>query len=173
MQLPPDPEDHPLTPRMELWEDGAWFTQLHDMNAKVACSDKNGVIRFEASGRLLDDAQREPARGKSGFSLIYQFEGEMALISANAPGVGAGDDRPRLVLPLISPNHERVAQTAPGRIEIHKSGGIVVIEANVPLEIRKTSRSRIFNLVPGFEAVPIVAQIPPDGSLEVRLRVGR
>ncbi|MGL4401322.1 MAG: hypothetical protein ACRCXD_15765, partial [Luteolibacter sp.] len=71
----------------------------------------------------------------------------------------------------ISPNGEKVMQPAPDRIEIHKPQGIVVIEANVPLRIQKTARSRIFNLVPGFEAVPIIAEIPPGDRLECRIRV--
>lgn len=171
MQLHPDPGEHPLTPRVELWQDDSWFTQLYDLTAKVNHSDKNGVIGFEVSGRLLDEERREPARGKSGFSLVYQFDGETATIVAHAPGAGSGASGPRLVLPLISPTGETVKQTAPGRIEIHKPKGIVVIEANAPLHIQKTTRSRIFNLVPGFEAVPIIADIPPDTRLECRLRV--
>jgi hypothetical protein len=173
MQSPPDPIDHPLTPRIELWEDESWFTQLYDLTAEVACADKNGVIRFEVSGRLLNEARREPTRGKSVFSLIYQFDADKVLIEAYASGVGSGEDRPRLVLPLISPTGEIVKQSAPGCIEIHKADGKVMIDANVPLRILKTPRSRIFNLVPGFEAVPIIAEIPPRGTLECRLQVLR
>jgi hypothetical protein len=171
MQQHPDPGDHPLTPRIELWQDDTWFTQLYELAARVVHSDKNGVIGFEVSGRLLDDAGREPARGKSGYSLIYQFDAGTVLIAASAPGAGSGEDRPRLVLPLVSPTGESVSQPAPGRIEIQKPRGKVVIEANAPLRVQKISRSRIFNLVPGFEAVPIIADIPPDARLECRVRV--
>ena len=165
------PEDHPLTPRVELWENGAWFTQLHDLTAKVTASDKAGVIGFEIEARLLNEARREPTRGNPGCSLVYQFEADTATITASAPGVGSGASRPRLVLPVISPNSEKVAQPSPNRIEIHKPQGRVVIEANAALRIQQTSRPRIFNLVPGFEAVPVIAEIPAEGRLECRLRV--
>ena len=55
-------------------------------------------------------------------------------------------------------------------IEIHKPQGKVVIEANVPLRIQESTRPRIFNLVPGFEALPIIAEIPADSRLECRIR---
>lgn len=55
--------------------------------------------------------------------------------------------------------------------EVMGSHGWFCIEAKMPLQILRASGSWIFNLVPGFEAVPIVAEIPPNGSLEVRLRV--
>jgi hypothetical protein len=73
----------------------------------------------------------------------------------------------RLVLPLICPTGEKVTQSA-NRIEIPKPPGSVVIEANAPLRIEKTTRPRIFNLVPGFEAVPIIAEIPAGTRLECR-----
>ena len=171
MQTHPDPVDHPLTPRIELWQDGTWFTQLFDLTANVVQSDHNGLVGFEVSGRVLDDERREPPRGKAGFSLTYQFDSGTALIAAQAPGVGSGDSRPQLVLPMISPTGENVLQPAPDRIEIQKPGGKVVIEANAPLRVQVTSRSRIFNLVPGFEAVPIIAEIPPGARLECRIRV--
>ncbi len=171
MQLHPDAADHPLTPRIELWQDDEWFTQLYDLTAKVVSSDKNGVIGFEVLGRLLNGARHEPKHGKSAFSLTYQFDAETATLSAQAPDVGSSNTRPRLVIPLISPTGEKVDQPAPDRIEIHKPHGNVVIEANVPLKIQQTKRVRIFNLVPGFEAVPILAEIPANIRLECRIRV--
>lgn len=171
MQLHPDADDHPLTPRIELWQDDTWFTQLYDLTAKVVSSDINGVIGFEVSGRLCSDARHEPKQGKSVFSLSYQFDAGTATIVAQAPGVGSSNALPRLVIPLISPSGEKVDQSVPGRIEIHKPKGKVVIEANVPLRIQQTKRTRIFNLVPGFEAVPIIADIPTNARLECRIRV--
>jgi hypothetical protein len=156
------PEDHPLTPRVELWEDGEWFTQLYDLTAKVTASDKDGVINFEVAARLLNQA-RKPSRSKPDCSLLYQFDAETLKITASAPGA-------RLMLPVISANGEKVVQTA-NRIEIHKLQCTLVIESNAPLRIQETKRERIFNLVPGFEAVPVIAEIPKDGKLECRIRV--
>jgi len=57
------------------------------------------------------------------------------------------------------------------RIEIRKPGGTLVVETNAPLEIEDLRRPRIFNLVPGFEAVPLFAEIPADAPLICRIRV--
>lgn len=163
------PEDHPLTPRVELWEDKTWFTQLYDLTAKVSHSDQDGTLGFEVAARLLNEARREPTRGTAACSLTYQMDADTVMIAVNAPGVGSGTTRPQLVLPLISPTGEKVMQSG-NRIEIHKPQGTVVIEANAPLRIEETTRPRIFNLVPGFEAVPIIAVIPADTRLECRIR---
>lgn len=56
------------------------------------------------------------------------------------------------------------------RIEIHKRQGRVLIEANAPLRIQEITRPRIFNLVPGFEAVPVIVEIPDNSRHECRIR---
>lgn len=163
------PEDHPMTPRVELWEDNIWFTQLYDLTAKVTHSNQTGTLGFEVAARLLNETRKEPSRGNAACSMSYHFDTEMVTFAVSAPDVGSGSNRPRLVLPLISPTGEKVTQSAM-RIEIHKPQGRVVIEANAPLRIQESTRPRIFNLVPGFEAVPIIADIPADSRLECRIR---
>ena len=163
------PEDHPLTPRVELRQDETWFTQLYDLNASVTHSDKDGTLGFKVAARLLNEARKQPARGKVACSLSYQFAVDAVTIAVDAPGVGSAANRPRLVLPIISPTGEKVSQSA-NRIEIVKPQGTVVIEANAPLRIEQTTRPRVFNLVPGFEAVPVFAEIPGGARLECRIR---
>ena len=130
------PEDHPLTPRVELWEDETWFTQLYDLTAKVTHSDKDGTLGFDVAARLLNEARKEPTRGNAACALTYHFDADTVRIAVNAHGVGSGTTRPRLVLPLISPTGEKITQS-PNRIEIHKPQGTVVIDANAPLRIEK------------------------------------
>jgi hypothetical protein len=152
------PEDHPLTPRVELWEEGEWFTQIYDLTAKVSATDQDGVIVFQVSAQLLNEA-RKPSRDKVDCSLVYQFNAETLTITASAAGAS-------MVLPVISTDGEKVIHTA-NRIEIHKPQCKVVIETNASL----ATRPHIFNLVPGFQAVPVIAEIPSDGKLECLIRV--
>jgi hypothetical protein len=63
-------------------------------------------------------------------------------------------------LPIISPAGERVIQRESNRVEIVKPGGTVVIAASVPLRLRTQSDRRDFNLIPGFEALTFVADLP-------------
>ena len=46
-----------------------------------------------------------------------------------------------------------------------------MVEANGPLRIQETGKPRIFNLVPGFEAVSIVAELPPEQNDELECRI--
>jgi hypothetical protein len=74
-----------------------------------------------------------------------------------------------LVLPVASVNSEKVVQSSPTKIEIYKPGGTVVLESNVPLWIKPTEKGRVFNLVPGVEAVPVFAVFNPAQEDEVSI----
>jgi hypothetical protein len=171
MQDHPHPGDHPLTPRIELRQGEKWFTQLYDLTAEVKHRDADGRITFEVATRLLDESGEAPSQGRAGCSLTYLLDNEATTINASAPGVGIDAARPRLVLPIISPGGEKVTQVSAERIEIRKPDGTLIIEANAPLRIQDTGRARIFNLVPGFEAVPVFAEIPAEDTLTCRIRV--
>jgi hypothetical protein len=165
------PDDHPLTPRVEWTHDGEWFTQLYDLSAKVTATDKDGVIEFRVATRLVNQARKEPPTGEPACSLIYRLDKNEVLISASAPGVGSRENRPRLVLPVISPNRVATVQPKKDRMWMDNPDGKVVIEANAVLWIPELRRSRVFNPVPGFEASPVMAEIPESGTLECRIRV--
>jgi hypothetical protein len=171
MQVHPHPGNHPLTPRVELRDDETWHTQLFDLAAEVTHTDADGRIAIEVATRLLDEDGNPPRDGRAECALTYHFDAESAIITARAPGVGSESARPRLVLPIISPTGETVTRVSGNRIEIRKPGGTLIIEANAPLEIEDPGRPRIFNLVPGFEAVPVFAEIPAHGKLSCSIRV--
>jgi hypothetical protein len=173
MQVHPHPGDHPLTPRIELRHGGNWFTQLFDSAAEVKHSDVDGRITFEVATRLLEESGEAPPQGRAECRLTYLFDAETTTITASAPGVGSENSRPRFVLPLISPGGEKVTRVAANRIEIRKPGGTLILEADSPLELEDPGRPRIFNLVPGFEAVPVFAEIPANGTLICRIRISK
>jgi hypothetical protein len=45
-----------------------------------------------------------------------------------------------------------------------KAGGTLWLTSNVPISIRKSKRDRVFNMVPGVQAVPFVLDIPPKSK---------
>jgi hypothetical protein len=75
--------------------------------------------------------------------------------------------RNALVLPVLSPSGEAVRQVSENRIEITKPEGTAVIEATVPLTIGLSRKGRVFNMVPGAEAVPIIAQLAKVEGMKV------
>jgi hypothetical protein len=170
MQVNPFPGDHPLTPRLELEYNGEWYTQLYDLNASVNYSDTDGALRFEVGTRLLNASGQPPPIGRGTSLVAYTIHNEALTIEALCPGIEDEPVRPRFVLPVIAGSGEVVRQVAENRVEIEKKGGLIVVEAARPLHIPGFDE-RIFNLVPGFEALPISAEVPPYDKLSCRLTV--
>ena len=90
----------------------------------------------------------------------YNFtDDKVEIIAKEAQG---NTNEASLVLPVASVNSEKVVQSSPNKIEIFKPEGSVVLESNVPLWIKPTPGGRVFNLVPGIEAVPVIAKFVDD-----------
>jgi hypothetical protein len=171
MQPNPDPGDHPLTPRLELWEGETWFTNLHDLQATVTPSVSAEKTAFEIQTQLLSRTQAHPSAGPVKCGLTYTFNDRGVTFRAYTNQELPETLKLALTLPVVSPTGENVRRISEQRIEIQKPEGIVIIEANVPLRIRETGRERIFNPVPGFEAVPIVAEFYPGQVAAVECRL--
>jgi hypothetical protein len=163
--------DYPLTPRIEAWENGTWFTHLHDLKAEVTPADEKGTIHFKIATRLLSANQTTPAAGPVMCELSYQFAESAMILRAKTDHAHPETLKLALALPVISASGEKVRRVSDKKIEIEKPEGTVVVEANVPLRIQETGRDRIFNLVPGFEAVPIVVDFVPGQLFELECRI--
>jgi hypothetical protein len=162
MQPSPDAEDYPLTPRVERVVEGRVFSTLYDTNAAVQAEDNGGVIAFAVEAELRDSS----GAGGGRVSLRYRISGDSVEITASAP------EGARLALPLIALPSETVRQTAAGAIAISKAGALVQVRATAPLELRDGGRSRVFNLVPGFLAVPITVALGGAQPVVCTLRAG-
>jgi len=159
----PDKEDYALTPRLETRKDGVWYTNLYDLKAKVNAVDEKGTIRFNSKVHLVDRDRRAPLDGGLTYDLGYTIDKDQVSISAKRKTKAADGLKTTLALPLVSMVHETVKMVSPTRIEIQKEKGMVCVESDVPMKIKETPRGRVFNLVPGFEAVPIEIDVPEQG----------
>ncbi|WP_411845025.1 hypothetical protein AAFN60_14150 [Roseibacillus persicicus] len=157
--------DFPLTPRIEIRKNGKWFTNLYDLTAKVTHEENEKQIRFHVQTTLTNLNYRALADEVSRFDLEYLFEENRTVITAQSTNGDTSKEQASLILPVLSPTGEAVKQVSETRIEISKPNGIVVIESTVPLTIQETKRGRVFNMVPGAEAVPIIAQLPRDSGM--------
>jgi hypothetical protein len=158
MQPQPD-EDFPLTPRIEVRKGDNWFTNLYDLKTDVSFKQNTETISFLAKGILQDDGRNRIGKDQSDFELEYLFEDDKVTVSVPASKIKTNDTR-TLVLPVLSPTGEEVRVVSENRIEIDKPEGRVVIECNLPLSIKPTQKRRVFNMVPGAEAVPVIIKIP-------------
>ncbi len=171
-QLHIDDDVMPLTPRLESNIDGAWFTNLHDLEARVTPSGDASEAKLAVSTSLRDNEQAVPESGEIRCGILYRFTPEKLVITARRDAAGPPV---QLVLPLISEAREPFRRISDRCIEIDKPGGTVRILANAPLRLAPTDNpvARVFNLVPGFEALPLNATLPDvaSGELEVGISV--
>lgn len=151
-QPQPDSEDIALTPRLEVIKDGSWFTNLYDRKADVLKSQAPGKSVVSVKTQLVNKDQK--TLNDAQFYLTYSFDEEVIKITVMSKSWNQKSGVASLVLPLISPNHEKVVQVSEQEIEVHKEEGRVVVSANAPITIIKTKKNRVFNMVPGMEAVP-------------------
>jgi len=156
-QQPQPGIDFCLTPRVERFVEDVWYTNIHDLKAKVDFNDENGIIDFSIAAALTN-REKETLKSGGNFKLNYQFDTDKTIIKAERESIEANGDT--LVLPVISPTGEKVVQVSEHKIEIHKPEGILIIEANAPLTIKNSEKERIFNQVPGMEVVPIIIEFP-------------
>ena len=140
MQKDEDPKSMCLTPRFETGD----FKNVNDLKATVTATQTNERIILKSVSSLVQEDQ-SPA-SVAGCETSYTFSKDAVLIHASTQNEAAS-----YILPVVSTNNEKVSILSDNKIEIRKKGGMVKIEANVPMKVLE----RVFNFVPGMEALPI------------------
>lgn len=154
-QQPAPGEDIALTPRVETNRSGIWYTNLFDLKATFTSTDKDGEIALVANTQLKNEARQKVENTASDFELTYTCSAEkIQIVAATTQNI---KEQTAFILPVISPSGEEVYQATPNEITIQKPEGVVRIKASVPLQLKNMPRNRTFNMVPGVEAVPIMA----------------
>lgn len=162
-------EDIALTPRVETYKNGVWFTNLFDLAATFSSSDKAGEISFFAKALLKNENREAVENTASNFEITYNCSAEEMQIQAKT--TEEITEETAFVLPIVSPTGEKVEQPGPNEITIQKPEGLVKVSANVSLKIKDMPRSRTFNMVPGVEAAPIVAAFEKGNEVKIRIEV--
>ncbi|QDV44058.1 hypothetical protein Enr13x_39190 [Stieleria neptunia] len=172
LNMQPQPgEDFPLTTRVETRRNGTWYTNLYDLKADVRVKDQAEFSEFDIRTTLQDENRKTIEQGPSEFNLKYVLDQDRVTISATPFGGSPAPGETALVIPIVSSSDETVRPVSETRIEITKPGGIVVVESNVPMTIHGGKNERVFNMVPGAEAVPIIARFPQAQTTEVRCSI--
>ena len=156
-----------LTPRIEMFEDGKWFTNIYDLKAKVETEENEKYCQFKVAASLVNENRQSPKGKDAKYSFNYLIDADKVEIRAQQINASINVSTAKLVLPIISPTGEKVQQISPKRIEITKPEGLLIVEANVPLQISEMEKERAFNMVPGVEAIPIFASFENDKVGEI------
>jgi hypothetical protein len=166
-QTLPDNEEFALTPRLEMFLNGVWYTNLYDLKATVKKEEKAGNIELTADVQLLNEDYQAPTTEGVKYQLRYLFTRDSMRISAINKSEKTLSTPVSWVLPIVSPAYEKVTQLTTHSIKIEKKDGAVIVEANAPLSLKNAPNDRVFNLVPGMEAVPIMVNFDTEKENEI------
>jgi hypothetical protein len=161
----------PLTPRIECVA-GDTYTSLNDYRESLSATRAGAGVVFAAHGRLMSNAH-QPMEGdgllyeatwtigKSGVELRARVRGQLPT-SASL----------QFIVPVISRQSERVERASPQRVRISKPNGLIIVSVDAAHHFEPIPGERTFNLVPGFEAVPLIVAIQPGNEVGVRIEAG-
>jgi hypothetical protein len=160
----------PLTPRIEL-AGKQTCTSLSDFEATTTFlleqMGASKAITFLAKGRLLTASHQSPPTGEAHYNLSYGLSDSSIQITAS---VDAPPQTPlQFILPVLSRSSEAVTQPDPKTIRIKKPNGILTIHTTAPEGFAPIPKERTFNLVPGFEAIPLIVPMQPGQQIQIRL----
>jgi hypothetical protein len=160
----------PLTPRIEL-TDKQTYTSLSDFEASTTVIEQARTpqsISFETRGRILTASHQPPPNGDAHYHLIYNLTPSTVEIAASVDTVFSSPLQ--FILPVISNSTEAVAQPHPQTIRITKPNGTLTIHTDAPQGFAPIPKERTFNLVPGFEAIPITITMHPSQQINITFK---
>lgn len=156
-QVDTDPCSICLTPRMELLRTGElWYTNINDLSARIEVLEETETIRVNTQAKLVNKHQQAPVEEKATGTVTWtlsrnQLEGRF--VYSKMEGLQ------RVVFPVVSPNNEESQLVNDYTFTINNSKMRLRITSSVPIRVLPTtSYNRVFNYVPGFEAVPLVME---------------
>jgi len=147
-----------LTPRIELIADGKTYTSLVDLKATVKELHSASEIKFGAHGELQTTSHATPRSGLAHYQLNYRFTDSAVEISGSVIATSGG----RLIVPVIANSRDTVTQIDAQTIRITRPKGSLRIHTDTPNGFELIPTERTFNLVPGFECVPLSIMLTAD-----------
>ncbi|MCG8311362.1 MAG: hypothetical protein MI975_28500 [Cytophagales bacterium] len=155
MQMAKDEVFMPLTPRLELIENEVSYMNICDSSAEVEYTIKDeDIIIFTTKSELVDINQNFMSKGPVYCEIKYLFSTGKITIRGSFE-TKEYNDGVKFILPIISSGNEGYKIISDRKIRIAKKHKEIVLEANSPIDIIKTKKGRIFNFVPGMQAIPL------------------
>ena len=153
-----------LTPRIEFVS-GKTYTSLSDFAAVMTAVESGGKIAFDAKGRMLTAAHQPPVEGEVKYRLSYRISESGVEIMAEAETASAPL---HFILPVIARADESVEWVDAQTVRIHRQKGTITVHTDAQ-GFEPMPKERTFNLVPGFEAVPLSIAMQPGKAIRIRL----
>jgi hypothetical protein len=158
-----------LTPRIEVFKDDVWYTNLYDLPATVTSKDENGTIELIADTKLKNVNREEVTGTASVFDIAYKCSADKTEIKVYTKQEITAQTA--FVLPIVSPSNEVVTNVSKNEITIQKPKGLVTIKANTEIKTKEISGKRTFNMVPGVEALPLEVFFVENNQLKIEISI--
>ncbi|MEO5591451.1 MAG: hypothetical protein ABIR15_19410 [Chitinophagaceae bacterium] len=152
MQADTDPLSMPLTPRIELKTKTGVYSNICDLSAQVTVKEQNGQVMVAVTGRLVNGKQEDPPGGAIICNLSYLFTKTKITLQFKCDAKAT--EEIRVVVPVVCKSGEKF--TVKGNtVKIQKAGAGVTVSADKKMILLPTTTGRVFNFVPGMEAIPL------------------
>ncbi len=153
MQVDDDPFPMPLTPRIELKLNDITYMNISDLSADISVEEKDGQLIATTHSKLVDKNQQSPASGEVNCVVSYSFTSEKVILKFSHDA-GEHDAAIKVIFPVIAKASSSVDVLTDNSLRVSNELSIIKISTNHPIKQLPTSNGRVFNYVPGFEAVP-------------------
>ena len=145
-----------LTPRVEVEHEGVVYNNLYALDATVTYTEQADKVLVQVNTGFYNKQYMPYANGNNGLVMQYEFsEHELTIKVIHLPE-SIERSNVKLILPVISQRDEVVASDTDGSLQITKGKSIVKLESNGAISTVLNGFDRVFNQVPGFEALPLV-----------------
>jgi len=155
-----------LTPRIECKSD-LTYTSLSDFEAVLTATSSPDEIVFHARGGLLTASHQPIPKNEVGYLLSYRFTAAKVEIVAAVDQ--AGPAPLQFILPVISHHEEKVGTPDPKTLRIAKNKSALIVRTDAPDGFGTVPSERTFNLVPGFECLPLRVTLQPGKDVRIEL----
>jgi hypothetical protein len=127
---------------------------IADLSATIKEKHDKETITIETGSRLVNKNQENPLSGRIDCRVSYIFSAGKTVLQF-AYEQPQGQPKPRIIIPVVSASGETMRVVSSSVIEIKKENATVRVSSNHALTILSTGNGRIFNYVPGLEAIPL------------------
>jgi hypothetical protein len=152
-----------LTPAIEATVGGSVYLSLNDLTAAVEARETVDAIEVVSRG-VLAGRDGRPSSPPVTFRLGHRFHDDAVEIRARIDGA----DTARLAVPVVSAQGEAVSVSETEVAITRPEGPVVRVSASRPLRV--DGPGRVFNHVPGVQAVPVVVEIRGGEDVVVTIR---
>ena len=164
-QQPRDSPHMTLTPRIEIPAAAKPFTSLNDLAATLTAAATPEKITFHARGKF-----QTSKHGLSPATYDLSYTLTPTAVEITAAFSSPSETNASFILPIISRSTEHTDTSTPNMLRVTKPTGTLLIHTDAPFTPLPSDRT--FNLVPGFECIPLTIPMRPNVPVHIRIEAG-